>query len=91
MSKSGFDANRLRVLAIFFSQDAQPSQLPSRGNSFENSSFQNNTNEQGSTDNNYAGGYNRGGVPPSQQQQSQPSSSQAYRPPHMQNRMNLPK
>ncbi|CAF1469084.1 unnamed protein product, partial [Adineta steineri] len=63
------------------------SQQQTRGNSYENSKFQKNHNEQGNNDNTYAGGYNRGGIPSSQPQSS---STGVYRPPHMQNRMNVP-
>jgi hypothetical protein len=81
----------LLIEYYLFSQDAKPSQQrSSRGGSYENSRFQNNNSEQGNNDNAYAGGYNRGGAPLSQQQQ-QPTSTQVYRPPHMQNRMNIPK
>ncbi|CAF0744287.1 unnamed protein product [Rotaria sordida] len=68
-------------------QDAKSSQQQIRGGTYENSRYQNNNNEHGSNDNNYAGGYNRGGVLQQQQQQQQPST-QVYRPPHLQNRMN---
>ncbi|CAF1166690.1 unnamed protein product [Adineta ricciae] len=68
-------------------QDTKSPQQQLRGNSFDNSRFQNNNNEQGNNENTYAGGYNRGGTPESQQQQPQ-SSSQPYRPPHLQNRVN---
>ena len=73
------------VLCYFYSQDTKSSQQHVRGGTYENSKYQNNGNEHGNNDNNYAGGYNRGGV--SQQQ----SSTQPYRPPHMQNRMNIQK
>ncbi|CAM4791624.1 unnamed protein product [Rotaria magnacalcarata] len=65
------------------SNDQEPKSSPqqTRGDANENSKYQNN-NEHGSNDNNYAGGYNRAGVP-----QQQPST-QVYRPPHLQNRMN---
>ncbi|CAF1032213.1 unnamed protein product [Adineta steineri] len=65
-------------------QDTKSSQ-PTRGGTNENSKLQNTNNEHGNNDNNYAGGYNRGGIP-----QQQQTSTQAYRPPHLQNRMNLP-
>ncbi|CAF3560722.1 unnamed protein product [Adineta steineri] len=68
-------------------QDVNSSQQQTRGNSYENSKFQKNHNEQGNNDNTYAGGYNRGGIPSSQPQSS---STGVYRPPHMQNRMNVP-
>jgi hypothetical protein len=71
---------------LFYSQDTKSSQQQVRGATFENSKYQNNSNEHGNNDNNYAGGYNRGGV--TQQQQS---STQVYRPPHLQNRMNMQK
>jgi hypothetical protein len=67
---------------LFLRQDTKSPQQPSRGANYENARYQNNTNEHGNNDNNYAGGHNRGEV--SQQQ----SSTQVYRPPHIQNRMN---
>ncbi|CAF3425393.1 unnamed protein product [Rotaria sp. Silwood1] len=75
-------------------QDTKSSQQQVRGGTYENSKYQNNTNEHGSNDNNYAGGYNRGGVPKQQQQQQQQQqqsqpATQVYRPPHLQNRMNM--
>ncbi|CAF1032943.1 unnamed protein product [Adineta ricciae] len=65
-------------------QDKKPSQQQIRGTTYENSRHQN--SEQGNNSNNnnnnsnYAGGYNRGGIP------QQQTSTQAYRPPHLQNR-----
>lgn len=67
-------------------QDASTSQQSTRGGIQDNSRYQNKNVEQGNNNNSYAGGYNRGGAPP----QQQVSSTQAYRPPHMQNRMNVP-
>jgi len=70
-------------------QDAKPAQKPSRGGPYDKSKFQNNNNnEQGNSDNTYAGGYNRGGGGSSSQQPS--SAAQVYRPPHAQNRTNVP-
>ncbi|CAF2084346.1 unnamed protein product [Rotaria magnacalcarata] len=74
-------------------QDTKPTQQPIYVGSFENSRFQNNNSEQGNTDNTYVGGYSRGGGPPPLKQQPplpQNSSTQVYRPPHMQHRMNMP-
>ncbi|CAF4992471.1 unnamed protein product [Rotaria socialis] len=65
-------------------QETKSSPQQTCGDTYENSKYQNNK-EQGSNDNNYAGGYNRAGVP-----QQQPST-QVYRPPHLQNRMNSQK
>lgn len=73
---------------FYYSQDTQSLHQQSVGGSYDNSRFQN--NDQGTNDNNYVGGYSRGGVPPAKQQQPQ-SSTQVYRPPHMQNRMSVPK
>lgn len=81
------DLNKFFCFFSSFRQDTQSSQQQTRGVSYENSRYQNNNNGQGNNDNAYAGGYNRGGVPSSQQQ----SSTQVYRPPHMQNRMNMQK
>lgn len=72
---------------LFSSQDTKSSQQQSRGDTYENSRYQNNNNEHGSNDDNYTGVYNCGGVPQEQQQ----SSAQVYRPPHLQNRMNMQK
>lgn len=72
----------------FLSQDTKSSQQPIRGGTYENSKYQNNNNEHGNNDNNYDGGYNRGGI---SQQQQQQNSTQVYRPPHLQNRMNMQK
>lgn len=71
---------------LFFSQGNNSSQQEVCGNTYENSNYQNHNNEHGINDINYAGGYNHGGI--SQQQQS---STQVYRPPHLQNRMNMQK
>ncbi|UJR23740.1 hypothetical protein I4U23_026717 [Adineta vaga] len=64
-------------------QDKKSSQQQIRGGTFENSRLQNNEHGNNNNNNNYAGGYNRGGIP------QQPTSSQAYRPPHLQNRVNM--
>ncbi len=86
MSKKLFFLYEKIIIDIFCSQDTKTSQQQVRGGTYENSNYQNNTNESGNNDNNYAGGYNRGGVP-----QQQQSSTQVYRPPHLQNRMNMQK
>lgn len=74
------------LLLLFSSQDASSSQQSARGGVQDNSRYQNKTMEQGNN-NSYAGGYNRGGTAAPQQQVP---STQVYRPPHMQNRMNTP-
>ena len=67
------------------------SQQPTCG-SYDISRFQKNMSGQGNNDGVYAGGYSRGGIlPPKQPQQQQQLSTQVYRPPHIQNRMNIPK
>ena len=74
-------------MLVYCSQETKSSQPATRGGTFENSKYQKNNNEQGSSDAAYAGGYNRADAA------SQPSQStgQVYRPPHMQNRVNVPK
>jgi hypothetical protein len=69
-------------------QETKPSQQQTRGNTLETTRYQNPNNEQGNSENLYAGGYQqRAG----NQQQQNPSTVPAYRPPHVQNRMNIPK
>ena len=70
------------------SQNAKPSQPQSRGSAYESTRFPNTSDELGTNDNLYAGGYSRN-VPPQHSHLS--ASSQVYRPPHIQNRMNVPK
>ena len=78
---------QISEFSVASSQDTPAPQQEVSGSTYENSKYQNNNNEHGNNDNNnYAGGYNRGGIT-----QQQPSSTEVYRPPHLQNRMNMQK
>jgi hypothetical protein len=97
MSKrnSTFSHRSVQWQGLLSSRDNKsPQQQQVRGSSYENTRFQNSNNDQGNKDGLYAGGYNRAGEappPPPPQQQQLSASSQVYRPPHMQHRMNAPK
>ena len=70
-------------LQYYFCSETAKSSQQSCGRTYENSKYRNKKDEH---DNNYAGEYNRGGAPQRQQQ-----TTQVYRPPHRQHRMNMQK